>query len=350
MDDEQTTTEEGTDETQQAEDKDTLDILNDILAEPMADTPESLEASRKTGDEHENEIDKTPDAPNETHRRSDPGNEDEGQETDEEDEKEGDDAEGDDKDSQEAGAASEKELTLDDMESADDKETDPRDAEIAALRAQLAENSKAVEELKSSGEKSAGEKTAAETAEAAAKIPSYDDVTIPSTLVDKFMSGERADIEAALKGMSIGLARMIHSSAKKDIFELVNDTIKGTSPETPTEEATEAAAASTAKTVFTDFYGSYPKFNTPELRPVVVAAATALANEKKLTGEWNPGVRKLVAERALAMHNATRKAGRTSKKRRRGDGQRTGSTRPGDPSKRLSDQQRHLQDVLTADG
>jgi hypothetical protein len=67
----------------------------------------------------------------------------------------------------------------------------------------------------------------------------------------------------------------------------------------PREITGRIDSATQARTVFQDFYGSYPHLNRPELFQVVYASAAELAHETGWNGAWNADFRKAVYDRTM---------------------------------------------------
>lgn len=142
-----------------------------------------------------------------------------------------------------------------------------------------------------------------EKEDAGMKIPEYN-FTIPDELVTKLTSDKVEDFKQGIGMLAKGLAGAIHAQMAGYFQEAYNprfDTI-------PSMMMQAIEAHAKAKAISDDFYGNYPEYNHPQLKPIVKQLGNDLA--KKLNkSEWDEELRDAIAEQmALMLGGATKKA------------------------------------------
>ena len=158
-------------------------------------------------------------------------------------------------------------------------------------------------------------------------IPDYA-FDIRPEIADALASEDANMRRAAINAIANGVAQRVHETLRKETREHTQQVV--------TDYVTKHSAAKTTEDkIVTDFYGTYPQFNTPARRAAVVTIASEIYDGKQ---EWTPALRDKIATQAAKELNMNLKAGppgpaaeldkaATEQKKQSGNGRRKGGPR-----------------------
>lgn len=124
-------------------------------------------------------------------------------------------------------------------------------------------------------------------------VPEYN-YTVPDQLVTSLASEDPAERKQALGHLIKGVAIGIHQTVANAVLQRLQ-TLERNIPETVQQKL---AYTQQAQGVMSDFYGKFPQLNSPELRPLVAAAAQ---QHMATTGQrdWSPKLRDEIGQLVL---------------------------------------------------
>lgn len=133
-------------------------------------------------------------------------------------------------------------------------------------------------------------------APAAPDVPQYN-IGFPPELKEALRSQDPEVFMQGLQALSIGIAQITHQNLREEYRKFYDEREQ----KIVHRIQTETAARESAQRIFTDFYGSYPQLNKPELHQVVSQAAKAVTEELGGNPPWTPELKKKVAERVFGL-------------------------------------------------
>lgn len=160
------------------------------------------------------------------------------------------------------------------------------DPSVAAL---LQSQAELVEQLKKSN--APAEPAPAEPADG----NHFADVQVPEALVNALRSDDPVEARTAVNLLVQGAANMAYRKAQADIQSLITEGL-------PNMMVQFTQATQVAKTVETDFYGTYPQLNKPELKPLVANIGQQIAQEEGAAfAGYTPAFRDKIATRVIQL-------------------------------------------------
>ena len=123
----------------------------------------------------------------------------------------------------------------------------------------------------------------------------FADIQVPVELLNAIRSDDPAQASMAFTAFAQGTMNTVYKRVRNELAEFVSQALP---------ELIDSRTASVAETkrVEQDFYGTYPQFNKPELKPLIARIGAQVAAElgPQFQG-WNEQFRDLVGARALGL-------------------------------------------------
>lgn len=123
----------------------------------------------------------------------------------------------------------------------------------------------------------------------------FADIQVPVELLNAIRSDDPAQASMAFTAFAQGTMNTVYKRVRNELAEFVSQALP---------ELIDSRTASVAETkrVEQDFYGTYPQFNKPELKPLIARIGAQVAAElgPQFQG-WNEHFRDLVGSRALSL-------------------------------------------------
>jgi hypothetical protein len=118
-------------------------------------------------------------------------------------------------------------------------------------------------------------------------FPGYD-YSVRKEVVDAIASGEPEQIAAAINAISQGVSQRVHGELRQEYRGHMKQAIDG-------YVRSQLKASEDEQTIVTDFYGTYPQFDTPARRAAVVQIASTIFTPGT---RWNAEMRDKIAKAA----------------------------------------------------
>ena len=123
----------------------------------------------------------------------------------------------------------------------------------------------------------------------------FADIQVPVELLNAIRSDDPAQASMAFTAFAQGTMNTVYKRVRNELAEFVSQALP---------ELIDSRTASVAETkrVEQDFYGTYPQFNKPELKPLIAKIGAQIAAELGPNFQgWNEHFRDLVGSRALGL-------------------------------------------------
>jgi len=123
----------------------------------------------------------------------------------------------------------------------------------------------------------------------------FADIQVPVELLNAIRSDDPAQASMAFTAFAQGTMNTVYKRVRNELAEFVSQALP---------ELIDSRTASVAETkrVEQDFYGTYPQFNKPELKPLIAKIGAQVAAELGPNFQgWNEHFRDLVGSRALGL-------------------------------------------------
>lgn len=182
-------------------------------------------------------------------------------------------------------------------------------------------------------------------------------VRLPRELTELLRSDDPEKQAQALEALATGIAHITHQNVREEYRQFYSEQEK----QIIQKIQTDAATRDYVTRVYSDFYGTYPQLNKPELRQLVQQTAAAVVKEAGGNPAWTPELRRKVAERVYGHFNLAPPAAPTEPTSapaqpaptpRRGNPpprQRGVGVRPAAPAAPpAGSQEQHIEDVFNA--
>ena len=137
-----------------------------------------------------------------------------------------------------------------------------------------------------------------EAAGAAPEAPAYA-VEIPDQLANAIFSEDPAQARQGLNYMVNSIMNKLHADFSAALQQQSAAIVQQVSRDVPQRIYQEQSAAQQAKTIHDDFYGTYPEFNKPELKPLVQTVTLEKAKARLAAGlstDWSKEFRDDIAQ------------------------------------------------------
>lgn len=131
-----------------------------------------------------------------------------------------------------------------------------------------------------------------------AEAPAYS-VTIPDQLASAIFSEDPAQAREGLNYMVNSIMNKLHADFSAALKAQHEQIVQQVSRDVPSRIYQEQSAAQQAKTIHDDFYGTYPEFNKPELKPLVQTVTLEKAKARLAAGQstdWTKEFRDEIAQ------------------------------------------------------
>lgn len=122
------------------------------------------------------------------------------------------------------------------------------------------------------------------------EMPAYD-FNVPPDLVNAIVSDEPGERQVAIQALLKGFGQAIHQTVMNQVVQQYS--------QVPRVVQSALEAQRQRQEVFDDFYGTYPQFNQPHLRQIVLREAQQMSQEG-YGNTWNQRFRDDLASRLMA--------------------------------------------------
>lgn len=130
-------------------------------------------------------------------------------------------------------------------------------------------------------------------------LPEYN-FNIPQPLLDGLRSEDPAENMQAVQALVKGVAQTVHRTVRLELQSLRESMTSGL----PQMVSSHIEQYNTGRQVYQDFYGTYPQYDKPELRPTVLAIAQEILQDRAARGlpvAWNADLKKQVGDRMATL-------------------------------------------------